>query len=241
MKFDPPLESAKLLKRYKRFFADMQLADGSIETAHCPNTGSMLNCLIEGSPCYFSRSDNPKRKLKTTLEYVTCASGKLACINTHRANQIVKEALLARKIGELSGYSDIASEVKYGEENSRIDFKLSSEGRPDCYVEVKSVTLAEKGSDGLVGYFPDAVTTRGQKHLRELMAMRREGYRAVLFFCVQHQDINAVRPASYIDPEYGKLLAKAVEEGVEVLAYQVSLYPDRLEIDRSLPVDLGAN
>lgn len=238
MKLDPPFEAAKLLKRYKRFFADMELEDGSVETAHCPNTGSMQNCLVEGSLCYFSRSDNPKRKLKTTLEYVTCTSGMLACINTHRANQIVKEALFAGRVQELLGYSNIASEVKYGEEKSRIDFKLSEEGRPDCYVEVKSVTLAEEGDEGLIGYFPDAVTTRGQKHLRELMAMRGEGCRAVLLFCVQHQDIEVVRPATHIDPEYSRLLFEAVKAGVEVLAYQARLSPDCLEIEQPLPLEL---
>jgi sugar fermentation stimulation protein A len=238
MKINPPLEQAKFLQRYKRFFADMQLADGTVETAHCPNTGSMLNCLVEGSTCYFSRSDNPKRKLKTTLEYVTCSSGKLACINTHRANQIVKEALLLGSIEELSGYSDMASEVKYGEENSRIDFKLSGGIQPDCYVEVKSVTLAVKERGGLIGYFPDAITTRGQKHLRELMAMVKEGQKAVLFFCVQHQSIQQVRPATHIDTEYGRLLTEAIEQGVEVLAYQAALSLQELKIEKRIPFAL---
>lgn len=234
MKFSPPLEPATFLKRYKRFFADIRLADGSIETAHCPNTGSMLNCLVESSPCYFSRSDNPKRKLKTTLEYVTCASGKLAGINTHRANKIVKEALFAGKVEELANYPEIASEVKYGEENSRIDFKLSGEGLPDCYVEVKSVTLAEKEEAGLIGYFPDSVTTRGQKHLRELMAMVAEGHRAVLLFCVQHQDIDLVRVAGHIDAKYAQLLGEAIDAGVEVLVYRASLSPETLELEKRL-------
>ena len=224
MKFSPPLESAIFLKRYKRFFADMQLPEGKIETAHCPNTGSMRNCLVEGSPCYFSRSNNPKRKLKTTLEYITTSNGKLACINTQRANQIVGEALREHRIKELAHYSQIASEVKYGEENSRIDFKLSGENLADCYVEVKSVTLAE----GTTAYFPDAVTTRGQKHIRELISMVNKGYRAVLLFSVQHQDIEQVKIASHIDPQYADTLERAMEQGVEVLAYQAKLSPDEL-------------
>ena len=234
MRFDPPLERAKFLRRYKRFFADMELPDGSLETAHCPNTGSMLNCLVEGSACYFSRSNNPKRKLGTTLEYVTCTSGKLACINTHRANQIVKEALFAGNIIELADYLEIAPEVKYGEENSRIDFKLGGSDQEDCYVEVKSVTLAGEGPEKSVGYFPDAVTTRGQKHLRELMAMVADGHRAILFFSVQHQDIDLVRVASHVDPKYAQLLADAMQAGVEVLAYQVCISPKRLELEKRI-------
>jgi sugar fermentation stimulation protein A len=241
MKFDPPLEPAKFVRRYKRFFAEMELADGSIETAHCPNTGSMRNCLVEGSLCYFSRSDNPKRKLKTSLEYVTCTTGRLACVNTQRANQIVKEALNQGKISELSDYQDIASEVKYGEENSRIDFKLTnpkseaaSVNRAECFVEVKSVTLAE----GNIASFPDAVTLRGQKHLRELMAMREAGHRAVLFFSVQHQEIDKVSVATEIDPEYAKLFKLAIETGVEVLAYQCLVTADELVIHHSIPFNL---
>ena len=245
MKFSPPFEPARFLKRYKRFFADLQLADGSIETAHCPNTGSMLNCLEEGSVCYFSRSDNPKRKLKTTLEYVTCTSGKLACINTHRANQIVKEALFAREIEELADYHEIASEVKYGAENSRIDFKLSVEGRPDCYVEVKSLTLAEIENENegqgrsqkIIGYFPDSVTARGQKHVRELIGMAAEGHRAVLLFCVQHQDIDLVRVAGHIDAKYAQLIGEAIDCGVEILAYQASLRPEELKIEKRIPFE----
>ena len=239
MKIDPPLEPASFVRRYKRFFADFELADGSIETGHCPNTGSMKSCLVAGSLCYFSRSDNPKRKLKTTLEYVTTHSGQLACINTQRANQIVKEALERGQIAELAGYQNIRAEVKYGEENSRIDFKLSdsklrgisdNEIQPDCFVEVKSVTLAERG----IASFPDSVTSRGQKHIRELMAMRAAGYRAVLFFCVQHQAINQVRIASEIDPDYASLLAQAMQKGVEVLAYQVELSPNNIAIGEAL-------
>ncbi len=239
MKFDPPLEPAKFVRRYKRFFADLQLSDGTIETAHCPNTGSMRNCLVEGSLCYFSRSDNPKRKLKTSLEYVTCTTGRLACVNTQRANQIVKEALHLGKISELAGYQKIASEVKYGEENSRIDFKLfngeniGTEGG-DCFVEVKSVTLAENTAAS----FPDSVTTRGQKHIRELMAMREEGHRAVLFFCVQHQGIEKVSVAADIDPEYAGLLELAMQRGVEVLAYQSRVLPDELAVHQAIPFEL---
>ena len=231
MKFSPPLESAIFLKRYKRFFADMQLPEGKIETAHCPNTGSMRNCLVEGSTCYFSRSDNPKRKLKTTLEYITTTNNKLACINTHRANQIVGEALREGRIKELAHYPQIASEVKYGEENSRIDFKLSGDELRDCYLEVKSVTLAE----GTTAYFPDAVTTRGQKHLRELISMVGLGHRAILLFCVQHQDIERMTIASQVDPAYADLIEEARIKGVEIMAFGVKLCCDEIYLKEAIP------
>ena len=238
MKINPPFEKAILLNRYKRFLADIRLDNGDELTIHCPNTGSMRNCLVAGSLCYFSRSDNPKRKLKTSLEYVTCTTGRLACVNTHRANQIVKEALNQGKISELSDYQDIAPEVKYGEENSRIDFKLtnpkSEAARGECFVEVKSVTLAE----GNIATFPDSVTLRGQKHVRELMAMREAGHRAVLFFSVQHQEIDKVSVTAEIDPEYAKLLKRATESGVEVLAYQCLVTADELIIHHSIPFNL---
>ena len=179
MKFEPNLHSARLLKRYKRFFSDVLTQKGEELTIHCPNTGSMKNCLVAESPCWFSLSTNPKRKLAGTLELVTTEYGNLAGINTHRANHLVKEAISENKIPQLTGYENLRTEVKYGKENSRIDFLLEDADRGLCYVEVKNVTL--EVLDGLV-MFPDAVTSRGAKHLRELMDVVNQGHRAVLFF-----------------------------------------------------------
>lgn len=212
------------------------MEDGSVKTIHCPNTGSMKACLSEGSDCWFSVSDNPKRKYPETWEVATTPAGHLAGINTGRANALVKEAIESGVIAELKGYATIRPEVKYGEENSRIDFLLSDDSRGDCYVEVKNVTLYE--GDGW-GAFPDAVSTRGAKHLRELSAVCAEGGRAVLVYCVQHTGIERVRAAAKIDPEYANELKTAQERGVEVLAYGAVIQPEEILLMRSLPVELG--
>lgn len=236
MKFDPPLQAAKLLKRYKRFLADIELPSGEQVTIHCPNTGSMHRCLVEGSDCWYSLSDNPKRKYSRTWELATTATGDLAGINTGRANALVREAIDQQVITELAGYQCITAEVKYGAENSRIDFLLSADDRPDCYVEVKSVTLGMAQGRGL---FPDAVSARGAKHLRELMAMVTQGKRGVLVFCVQHNGIQSVAPADDIDPEYGRILREAMAMGVEVLAYSAQVSAAEITLDRALPVVIG--
>ncbi|MGI2258799.1 DNA/RNA nuclease SfsA [Shewanella sp. GXUN23E] len=232
MQFATPLEQGKLLKRYKRFLADIQLPDGSEITIHCPNTGSMKNCLFPGETVWFSRSDNPKRKYACTWELMQTPDGELIGINTGRANALAEEAILAGNIPELTGYAKLAREVKYGEENSRIDILLTDDQKADCYIEIKSCTLKE----GDRGYFPDAVTTRGQKHLRELMQMVAEGKRAVLLFIVQHTGINNVSPAAHIDPDYAALFNEAIEAGVEVLAYRCHLNENTSELDCSCPV-----
>lgn len=235
MQFDPPLQSGILIKRYKRFLADVRLADGSEITIHCPNTGSMKNCAEPGSRVWFSDSGNDKRKYRHTWELVQVQDGAIAGINTSRANALVLEALQAGAIGTLAGYPVIRSEVKYGSENSRIDLLLEAEGRPSCFVEVKSVTLGE----GHTGFFPDAVTERGRKHLRELITMVEQGQRAVLFFCVQHTGVKVVKPADHIDPAYGKQLREAAESGVEVLAWRWQLSPQGAIVECALPVDLS--
>ncbi|MGS2723039.1 DNA/RNA nuclease SfsA [Porticoccus sp. GXU_MW_L64] len=235
MKFNPPLECGTLIKRYKRFLADVQTSKGDQITIHCPNTGSMKNCLSEGSPCWFSRSDNPKRKYPCTWEIATTPCGHRAGVNTGRPNHLVREAIEQGVVAELQGYSQLCSEVKYGAENSRIDLLLSDHPeRPDqaCYVEVKNVTLHM--GDGL-GLFPDSVSTRGSKHLRELAAMVEQGQRAVLFYCVQHTGIERVMPADDIDPEYGKTLRQAVAAGVEVLAYRAELSADEIRLIEAIP------
>ncbi|MGO1462852.1 MAG: DNA/RNA nuclease SfsA [Marinobacter sp.] len=220
MKFPEPLIEGRLIRRYKRFLADVRLPDGREVTAHCPNTGSMLGCQPADARVWLSRSNNPARKLAYTWELVETAPGTLACVNTARPNAQAREAIEAGRIDELAGYSHCRPEVRYGEEKSRIDLLLSGhETKPDAWVEVKNVTLEESGQ----GYFPDAVTTRGQKHLRELMAQVALGDRAVLFFVVNHTGIDTVRPADHIDKLYGQLIRQARAAGVEVVAYRAGL------------------
>ncbi|MBR9909533.1 MAG: DNA/RNA nuclease SfsA [Gammaproteobacteria bacterium] len=231
MKFSAPLQQGTFLRRYKRFLVDVGLPGGEEITIHCPNTGSMRACLAEGSPCWFSRSDNPARKYPHTWEIATTPAGDLAGVNTGRANGLVVEAIEAGVITELQGYNELATEVRYGEERSRIDILLSGAGG-DCYVEVKSVTLCEDGDRGL---FPDAVSSRGAKHLRELMLMVARGHRAVLCYCVQHSAITSVAAAEHIDPAYSTALREAVAAGVEVLAYGARLGPTEIVLDRALP------
>jgi sugar fermentation stimulation protein A len=213
---------ATLLRRYKRFLADVRLPDGEMITVHCPNTGSMKNCLLPESPCWYSTSTSAARKYPHTLEIVTTPQGHLAGINTARANALVECAITTGVITELQGYKNVRREVVYGNEKSRIDFLLESDAGK-CYVEVKNVTLMEAEGQGL---FPDAVSERGSKHLRELMQMKCEGHRAVLLFCVQHTGIKWVEPADLIDPVYGKTLREAIARGVEVIAYGAEILPE---------------
>jgi sugar fermentation stimulation protein A len=220
MKLPETLTEGRLIRRYKRFLADVLLPDGTTVTAHCPNTGSMLGCQPDNARVWLSHSTNPKRKLKYTWELVETTPGIFACVNTGRPNAQARAAIEQGTVTELSGYSNCRAEVKYGDEKSRIDLLLSGHSdRPDAWVEVKNVTLAE----GRQGFFPDAVTTRGQKHLRELMAQAAAGDRAVLFFVVNHTGIDVVSPADHIDPQYGQLLRQAQAAGVEVIAYRAGL------------------
>jgi sugar fermentation stimulation protein A len=227
MRFESPLICGTLVRRYQRFLADVQLPDGRVVTAHCPNTGSMLGCKEPGSPVWISQADNPARKLAFTWELVQALPDVLVGINTARSNRLVREAIETGVIRELQGYDQVRAEVRFGIENSRIDLLLEETGRPPCYVEVKNVTAAvgEK-----VALFPDAVSARGAKHLRELMAMVEQGKRAVLVFCVQRDDVTQVRPADEIDPLYGRTLRAALEAGVEVLAYGARVDPGGIEL-----------
>ncbi|MCY1334818.1 Sugar fermentation stimulation protein A [compost metagenome] len=233
MRFSPALEEGRLLKRYKRFLADIETASGELLTIHCPNTGSMLNCMSEGCRVWFSRSNDPKRKLPGTWEIAETPQGRLACVNTARANALVEEALQAGVIAELAGFDTFRREVAYGLENSRADFRLDFPAGP-AFVEVKSVTLGFDGTP--VAAFPDAVTLRGSKHLRELAALARQGMRAVQLYCVNLSGIEAVRAADEIDPAYAAALREAVAAGVEVLAYGVELTPDEVRVCRRLDV-----
>lgn len=225
MKYKDGLEKGILIKRYKRFLADVTTEQGRDITMHCPNTGSMKNCMDQGSVVWYSTSDNPKRKYQHTWEFVEPLSGGVIGINTNLANSLVEEALAKGVIEELNHYSNIQREVKYGSQKSRIDLLLSHEDQsiPDCYVEVKNVSLHMGGGQGL---FPDAKTERGQKHLQELMLVASQGYRAVLLFCVQHSEIETVSPADNIDMKYGELLREAAKQGVEILAYGSAFYLD---------------
>lgn len=233
MRFDTPLETGRLVRRYKRFLADIVTDAGEHLCIHCPNTGSMLNCMGEGARVWFQRNSDPKRKLPGTWELVETPQGRLACVNTARANRLVEEALLAGVIEELTGFTALKREVAYGVENSRVDFRLDYPEGP-AFVEVKSVTLGF--GDTAVAAFPDAVTTRGARHLRELAVLARDGVRAVQLYCVNLSGVEAVRPASEIDPLYAEALRDAQEAGVELLAYGVELSPEEIRLVRRLPV-----
>lgn len=233
MQFDPPLEEGRLLQRYKRFLADIETATGERLTIHCPNTGSMLNCMSPGGRIWFSRSSDPKRKLPGTWELAETPQGRLACINTIRANGLVEEALRVGVIAELAGFSALRREVRFGVENSRIDFVLDFADGP-VFVEVKSVTLGFDHST--VAAFPDARSERASKHLRELSRLAREGVRTVQLYCVNVSGIEAVRPATEIDPQYAQALSEARAAGVEVLAYGCELSVAGICLVKALPV-----
>ena len=236
MDFSLPLQEATLQLRYKRFLADVVRHEGTELTLHCPNTGSMKNCAQPGSRIWYWDSANNKRKYPCTWELVEVENQYLACINTQRANGLVVEAINNGVIQELQGYDQLQTEVKYGHENSRIDILLTHKGPvPRCYVEVKNVTLM--AADGL-GQFPDAVTQRGRKHLRELVAMVEQGHRAVLVYCVAHTGIDRVAPAWSIDPAYADSLIWAMQSGVEVLAYGADINLTSMTLERRLPVQL---
>lgn len=233
MRFAQPLEQGRLVRRHKRFLADIITDEGEALCIHCPNTGSMLNCMGEGARVWFQRSSDPRRKLPGTWELVETPQGRLACVNTARANPLVEEALLNGQIAELAGFSTLKREVAYGVENSRVDFRLDYAGTA-AFVEVKSVTLGF--AETPVAAFPDAVTTRGARHLRELATLARAGVRAVQLYCVNLSGIEAVRPAGEIDPAYAAALREAQAAGVEVLAYGVDLSVEELRIAGRLPV-----
>lgn len=228
----PPLISGKLIRRYKRFLADVELDDGTVVTAHCPNSGSMKGCNLPDSPVMLSRSDNPARKLAFTWELVQI-NGFWVGLNTMLPNRLTEEGVQDGTISELQGYAKLRREVPYGSERSRIDLLLSGNG-VDCYVEVKNVTLVENQQ----ALFPDAVTTRGQKHLRELMEVVAGGGRGVIFFTVQRGDGLSVAPADNIDPEYGRLLRQAAKSGVEAIAYRAEVTPKEIKLTEKLEVVL---
>jgi sugar fermentation stimulation protein A len=234
MKFDRPLAEGILKRRYKRFLADVDLTDGGGVTAHCPNTGSMMGCAEPGSTVWLSRSSKPGRKYPYTWELVQVGERVAVGINTGLSNHLVREALESGVIAELDGYARIRREVRFGEENSRVDLLLDGHGkRPRCYLEVKNVTAAVNGG---VALFPDAVSVRGSRHLRELIRVVESGARAALCFCVQRGDVGEVRPADDIDPDYGRVLRQAIDSGVEVLAYRARVSPREIRLHQRVPV-----
>ncbi len=228
----PPLVEGRLLGRRKRFFADVDLGFETV-VAHCPNTGSMLGCKEPGSRVWLSRADNNKRKLAWTWEIVEALPGVPVGIHTGRSNALVAEALAAGLLPEMAGFERLRREVKYGRERSRIDLLLEwADGRL-CYLEVKNVTAAVAAG---IALFPDAVSERATRHLRELMAMVAEGHRAAVVFCVQRGDVGEVRPADAIDPDYGRTLRQALAAGVDAYALAAEVSPEEIRLVRRLPV-----
>lgn len=236
MRFSPPLVHGRLIKRYKRFLADVTLDDGTITTVHCPNPGGMIGLDTPGSEVWLSRSTNPKRKLPLTFEIVRTEGG-LVGINTGHPNGLVEQALRAGRIPELTGYDEIRREVPYGK-NSRIDLLLAGQGRPICYVEVKNVHLKrDPRLDGGPAEFPDSVTKRGTKHLMELAEQVTHGHRAVMVYVVQRADCDSFRIAADIDPAYDKALHEALNRGVEAVCYACNVTPEAIELTGPLTIE----
>ena len=232
MKFPRKLLEGRLVRRFKRFFAEVKLANGHQVLAHCPNPGSMKTCLSEGGRVWISRSDNPKRKLKYTWEVADC-DGAMVYVNPTGANDVVAEALSAGVIGELNGFDSVRREVPYGE-RSRVDFVLDQNGQ-STYLEVKNVTLRHAEA---VSAFPDSVTERGTRHLKELATMVTQGHKSVMLFCGSRSDCRAIRPADDIDPVYGKTLREVAQAGVMLLGYRCEVSPQGVWMRQRVPVEL---
>ena len=228
----PELVPGTLLKRYKRFLADVKLESGEIVTAHCPNTGSMKGCSEPGRKIYLSAHENPKRKYKYTWELIEMPTS-LVGVNTLVPNRLVFKSIDQKLIPELSGYKHIQREVKIGE-HSRIDLMLTDSGGKRCYIEIKNCTLVNEA----VAEFPDAVTSRGLKHITELENLTKAGHRCMMFYFIQRMDAQVFRPADHIDPDYGRGLRRAAKKGVEVLAYDVRIDLQGIELNKNIPCEL---
>lgn len=228
----PKLYTGTLVRRYKRFLADVEMDSGIQVTAHCPNSGSMTGCSESGRPVHLSYHDNPKRKLRYTWELIDMPDS-LVGVNTLVPNRLVSAAIRAGIVASLDHYETIKGEVKAGA-NSRLDLLLSNKETDQCFVEIKNCTLVTGG----VACFPDAVTTRGRQHLIELQTLAAGGKRCVMFFLIQRMDADCFAPADHIDPAYGRELRKAVENGVEIMAYDVAIDFEKIRLRRPLPVTL---
>ena len=224
------MNHARLIKRYKRFLADVVLDDGSEVTAHCTNSGSMKSCLEEGAEVWLSPVDDPKRKTRFTWEMIRIG-GDWVGINTSHPNTLALEWISQGMIAGLQGLSGLKREVKW--EDSRFDLYAEGPGKA-CFIEVKNVTLKE----GNRALFPDAVTERGRKHLNTLVRVKQSGLRAVMVYVVQRMDVSIFSPAREIDPAYGEALEKAVRRGVEIFVVQARVSPERITYHRTLPVEL---
>nr|CRH06989.1 Sugar fermentation stimulation protein A [Candidatus Magnetococcus massalia] len=234
MQFAAALTYGRMVRRYKRFLADILLDESGEEvTAHCANSGSMKGLVHEGGAAALSRSDNPKRKLAWTLELVS-SEGAWVGVNTGLANRIAEEALQQGWIREVAGFAELKREVPFGD--ARLDFRLTEADGALTYLEVKSVTLRLEGEAA----FPDAVTKRGQKHLGSLTDAVKAGHRGVILFIVQRSDCDHFRPAHEIDPDYANLLKAAQESGVEILVYGCRVTPEEIRVERPLPYRLGS-
>ncbi len=227
MQFKEKLVHGKLIKRYKRFLADVQLDDGTVVTAHCTNSGTMKTCLEEGAPVYLTPVDNPKRKTKFTWEMIYMNGGWIG-INTSVPNLLAYEAIRDGKIERLKDYTFVKREVTFGD--SRFDIYAENE-QEKCFVEVKNVTMKV----GEYALFPDAVTTRGRKHLETLMQVKKQGIRAVMLYVIQRMDVGKFGPAETIDPDYARTLKKAYDAGVEIIPVQALVSPEGIDIVRELP------
>jgi len=234
MRFPDPLIRGRLIKRYKRFLSDVELADGGAVTAHCANPGSMMGLDTPGLEAWLSPARNPARKLRYTLEMVG-ADNSLVGVNTQHPNGLVAEALAQGGIPELAGYGSVRREVPYGR-NSRIDLLLEETGRPPCYVEVKNVHLKRESGAGGAAEFPDSVTQRGAKHLAEMADVVAQGGRAVMLYVVQRQDCGSFRVAADIDPAYNEALGTALAAGVEAICYACRLSPEGIDLADPLPL-----
>jgi sugar fermentation stimulation protein A len=236
MKFETPLIEGRLVQRYKRFFADVRLESGEIVVAHCANSGSMLSVKEAGARVWISPASNPQRKLRYTWELIE-VNGTLVGINTAHPNRIVAEAIAAGQIPDLAGYATLARERKYGR-NSRIDILLEDPARPPCYVEVKNVTLRRGCEAHCPAEFPDAVTERGAKHLKEMTDIVNAGSRAMMVYLVQRADCRHFKVAADIDPTYAQALEDALAAGVEAVCYGCAVGPDAITIAGPLTLDL---
>lgn len=228
----PELFPGKLIKRYKRFLADVELTDGREVTAHCPNSGSMKACSEPGRTVFLSYHDNPKRKLKYTWELIKMPES-LVGVNTLVPNRLVSQSIKADAVKELTGFNSITSEVTTSK-GTRLDLLLSNKENERCYVEIKNCSLVEDN----IAFFPDAVTTRGLKHLVELQKLLAANCRSVIFYLVQRMDAGLFRPAAHIDDTYARELVKAKKNGVEILVYDVVIDLEKITLGKKLPYSL---